>query len=151
MEIIVKDRQTLLDIAIATFGSAAGVFAFVRRNGISLTSALKDGQALTYEAADIIAPAIRDAYEVGGISPATDIDRTSYLRLLAATGSPFKSIDGINAGIPVDLPVDLPASTFEIDPLEEALSDVVAGRPPKENTEIHLTRIFQNPFDDTFA
>lgn len=147
MEIIVKDRQTLLDIAIATFGSAAGVFAFVRRNGISLTSALKDGQALTYEAADIIAPAIRDAYEVGGISPATDIDRTSYLRLLAATGSPFKSIDGINAGIPVDLP----ASTFEFDPLEEALSDVVAGRPPKENTEIHLTRIFQNPFDDTFA
>lgn len=147
MEIIVKDRQTLLDIAIATFGSAAGVFAFVRRNGISLTSALKDGQALTYEAADIIAPAIRDAYEVGGISPATNIDRTSYLRLLAATGSPFKSIDGINAGIPVDLP----ASTFEIDPLEEALSDVVAGRPPKENTEIHLTRIFQNPFDDTFA
>lgn len=147
MEIIVKDRQTLLDIAIATFGSAAGVFAFVRRNGISLTSALKDGQALTYEAADIIALAIRDAYEVGGISPATDIDRTSYLRLLAATGSPFKSIDGINAGIPVDLP----ASTFEIDPLEEALSDVVAGRPPKENTEIHLTRIFQNPFDDTFA
>lgn len=147
MEIIVKDRQTLLDIAIATFGSAAGVFAFVRRNGISLTSALKDGQALTYEAADIIAPAIRDAYEVGGISPATDIDRTNYLRLLAATGSPFKSIDGINAGIPVDLP----ASTFEIDPLEEALSDVVAGRPPKENTEIHLTRIFQNPFDDTFA
>lgn len=147
MEIIVKDRQTLLDIAIATFGSAAGVFAFVRRNGISLTSALKDGQALTYEAADIIAPAIRDAYEVGGISPATDIDRTSYLRLLAATGSPFKSVDGINAGIHVDLP----ASTFEIDPLEEALSDVVAGRPPKENTEIHLTRIFQNPFDDTFA
>lgn len=147
MEIIVKDRQTLLDIAIATFGSAAGVFAFVRRNGISLTSALKDGQALTYEAADIIAPAIRDAYEVGGISPATDIDRTSYLRLLAATGSPFKSIDCINVGIPVDLP----ASTFEIDPLEEALSDVVAGRPPKENTEIHLTRIFQNPFDDTFA
>ena len=147
MEIIVKDSQTLLDIAIATFGSAAGVFAFVRRNGISLTSALKDGQALTYEAADIIAPAIRDAYEVGGISPATDIDRTSYLRLLAATGSPFKSIDGSNAGIPVDLP----ASTFEIDPLEEALSDVVAGRPPKENTEIHLTRIFQNPFDDTIA
>lgn len=147
MEIIVKDRQTLLDIAIATFGSAARVFALVRRNGISLTSALKDGQALTYEAADIIAPAIRDAYEVGGISPATDIDRTDYLRLLAATGSPFKSIDGINAGIPVDFP----AATIEIDPLEEALSDVVAGRPPKENTEIHLTRIFQNPFDDTFA
>lgn len=147
MEIIVKDRQTLLDIAIASLGSAAGVFAFVRRNGISLTSALKDGQALTYEAADVLSPAIHDAYEVGGISPATDIERTDYLRLLAATGSPFKSVDGINAGISVDLP----AATIEIDPLEEALSDVVAGRPPKENTEIHLTRIFQNPFDDTFA
>lgn len=147
MEIIVKDRQTLLDIAIASFGSAAGVFAFVRRNGISLTSALKDGQALTYEAADIIAPAIRDAYEVGGISPATDIDRTDYLRLLAATGSELKLSDKVNAGSTVDLP----AATIEIDPLEEALSDVVAGRPPKENTEIHLTRIFQNPFDDTFA
>lgn len=147
MEIIVKDRQTLLDIAIATLGSAAGVFAFVRRNGISLTSALKDGQALTYEAADVLSPAIRDAYEVGKISPATDIDRADYLRLLAATGSPFKSVDGINAGISVDLP----AATIEIDPLEEALSDVIAGRPPKENTEIHLTRIFQNPFDDTFA
>lgn len=147
MEIIVKDRQTLLDVAIMALGSAAGVFAFVRRNGISLTSALKDGQALTYEAADVLSPAIRDAYEVGGISPATDIERTDYLRLLAATGSPFKSVDGINAGISVDLP----AATIEIDPLEEALSDVVAGRPPKENTEIHLTRIFQNPFDDTFA
>ena len=147
MEIIVKDRQTLLDIAIATFGSAAGVFAFVRRNGISLTSALKDGQALTYEAADVIAPAIRDAYEVGGISPATDIDRTDYLRLLAATGSPVKSF---NNGI-VDSAVGRPADMLPIDPLEEALSDVVAGRPPKENTEIHLTRIFQNPFDDTFA
>lgn len=147
MEIIVKDRQTLLDIAIATFGSAAGAFAFVRRNGISLTSALKDGQALSYEAADIIAPAIRDAYEVGGISPATDIDRTDYLRLLAATGSELKLSDKVNAVGSVDLP----AGTIEIDPLEEALSDVVAGRPPKENTEIHLTRIFQNPFDDTFA
>lgn len=145
MEITVKDRQTLLDLAIVALGSAAGVFAFVRRNGISLTAKLTDGQTLAYDAADIIAPTIRDTYDVRGLSPATDIDSREYLSLLIATGTSVKRYTQANK------PMGLPADTLQVDPLEEALADVIAGRPPKENTEIHLTRIFQNPFDDTFA
>lgn len=147
MEITVKDRQTLLDIAIVSLGSAAGVFAFVRRNGISLTDKLADGQVLAYDAADIIAPAIRDTYDVRGLSPATDIDNKEYQRLLIATGTAVKRKNNAKSG----MPTELPAGALQVDPLEEALSDVQAGRPPKENTEIHLTRIFQNQFDDTFA
>lgn len=145
MEITVKDRQTLLDLAIVALGSAAGVFAFVRRNGISLTDKLTDGQTLAYDAADIIAPTIRDTYDVRGLSPATDIDSREYQSLLIATGTSVKRYTQANK------PMGLPADTLQVDPLEEALADVIAGRPPKENTEIHLTRIFQNPFDDTFA
>lgn len=147
MEIIAKDRQTLLDLAIVALGSAAGVFALVRRNGISLTSKLTDGQALEYEAADIIATAIRDTYEVRGLSPATDIDNTEYLQLLAATGSTVVLPGKITA----DDITEPGYAKVQIDPLEEAIADVIAGVPPKENTQIHLTRIFQNPFDDTFA
>lgn len=147
MEIIVKDRQTLLDLAIVALGSAAGVFTFVRRNGISLTAKLTDGQVLAYDAADIMATTIRDTYDVRGLSPATDIDNKEYQRLLIATGTTVKR----KSNIQVSNSTELPAGVLQVDPLEEALSDVQAGRPPKENTEIHLTRIFQNQFDDTFA
>lgn len=147
MKITVKDRQTLLDLAIVALGSAAGVFAFVRRNGISLTAKLADGQILAYDAADIIATTIRDTYDVRGLSPATDIDNMEYQQLLIATGTTVKR----KSNILVSNSTELPAGVLQVDPLEEALSDVQAGRPPKENTEIHLTRIFQNQFDDTFA
>lgn len=147
MEITVKDRQTLLDVAIVALGSAAGVFAFVRRNGISLTARLADGQVLAYDAADIIAPAIRDTYDVRGLSPATDIDSAEYKSLLIATGSSAKRYNDTMA----DTVTEQPGGTLQVDPLEEAIADAIAGRPPKKNTEIHLTRIFRNPFDDIFA
>lgn len=147
MEITVKDRQTLLDLAIIALGSVAGVFAFVRRNGISLTARLTDGQVLAYDAADIIAQAIRDTYDVRGLSPATDIDNTEYKSLLIATGSSAKRYNDTMA----DTVTEQPGGTLQVDPLEEAIADAIAGRPPKKNTEIHLTRIFQNQFDDIFA
>lgn len=56
MEIKVKDRQSLIDIAIIALGSAEGVFSLVKRNGLSLTDTLTDGQVLEYEADDIVAP-----------------------------------------------------------------------------------------------
>lgn len=148
MEITVKDRQTLLDVAIMSLGSAAGAFAFVRNNGISLTARMAEGQVLTYDAADIIATTIRDAYDVRGLSPATDIDSKDYRTLLLATGTAVKRFSDTQANIPTDLQ---PLGTIQVDPLEEALADAIAGRPPKKNEQIHLTRIFQNPFDDTFA
>lgn len=147
MEITVKDRQTLLDLAIAYLGSAAGVFALVGRNGISLTTRLKDGQSLIYEAEDIIAPNIREAFSVRRLSPATDMDGTEYKKLLSDTGSAIM-LPELN--LP-DLPPILVNKPMYIDPLEQAIADAAAGRPPKENTQIHLTRIFQNPFDDIFA
>ena len=43
MEITVKDRQSLIDIAIIALGSAEGVFSLVKRNGLSLTDTLTAG------------------------------------------------------------------------------------------------------------
>lgn len=143
MKIKVKDRQSLIDIAIISLGSAEGVFSLVRRNGLSLTDPLTDGQVLEYEVDDIVAPSIREAYSVRKIAPATDIERLDFNYLMSAT-SPGKVTSSVVAR-------PHHSSQTLIDPLEDALADIMAGRPPKENTQIHLTRIFQNPFDDTFA
>lgn len=143
MEITVKDRQSLIDIAIIALGSAEGVFSLVKRNGLSLTDTLADGQVLEYEADDIVAPTIRETYRVRKLAPATDIGRLEFNYLMSAT-SPGKVTGSV---------VVRPHRSGQmlIDPLEDALADIMAGRPPKENAQIHLTRIFQNPFDDTFA
>ena len=126
MEITVKDRQSLIDIAIIALGSAEGVFSLVKRNGLSLTDTT-----------------IRETYRVRKLAPATDIGRLDFNYLMSATSS------GKVTGSVVVRPHR--SGQMLIDPLEDALADIMAGRPPKENTQIHLTRIFQNPFVDTFA
>lgn len=146
MEITVKDRQTLLDVAIIALGSAAGVFALVQANGVSLTASLKDGQVLQYQAADIVSDRVRSAYEVRHLSPATDVERLQYLQLLKATGS------NITLPTVVDRAETIPADRLPLDAFEQAVADAAAGRPARApERPVHLTRIFQNPFDDTFA
>ena len=45
-EINVKDRQTLLDIALSSSGSLESVFDLATSNDISVTAELKDGDTL---------------------------------------------------------------------------------------------------------
>ena len=134
MEITVKDRQTLLDVAIVALGSAAGVFAFVRRNGISLTARLADGQVLAYDAADIIAPAIRDTYDVRGLSPATDIDSAEYKSLLIATGSSAKRYNDTMA----DTVTEQPGGTLQVKPLPMPLPDGHRKRTRKYTLHVYF-------------
>lgn len=46
MQIIVKNRQTIADIAVSTYGSLMGVIDLVIANELSLTDDLKAGQML---------------------------------------------------------------------------------------------------------
>lgn len=46
MQIAVKDRQSLADIAVEYLGGVEGIFALAERNGISITARLEDGQTL---------------------------------------------------------------------------------------------------------
>lgn len=150
MEYIVKDRQTLLDVAIITLGSPAGVFALAVRNGISITSRLSDGQAIRYEMDDVIAPRIRRAYQARNISPATDILHDDWQRLLIAAGR-FKAVADRR---PVDIEATLTRETeFEVmpDPLDLIIADIRAGKAPAKTNAPAITRYFCNEFDDTFA
>ena len=54
MKIAVRDRQSLVDIALQACGSVEAVFAIAERNGLAITDDLVVGQTLTYETADII-------------------------------------------------------------------------------------------------
>ena len=69
----VKDRQSLLDVAIQVLGSPTGVFVLAERNGISITDRLTDGQQLTYDLADIEDTRTADMIAARGICPATEI------------------------------------------------------------------------------
>ena len=44
MEVKVKDRQSLLDMAVQTAGSMEAAFGLSAANGVSLTDTLADGQ-----------------------------------------------------------------------------------------------------------
>ena len=46
MEVKVKDRQSMLDMAVQTAGSMEAAFGLAAANGVSLTDTLADGQVL---------------------------------------------------------------------------------------------------------
>ena len=69
MEVKVKDRQSLLDMAVQTAGSMEAAFDLAAANGVSLTDTLADGQVLDTVAAEN-ADTVR-RYSVQGIQPAT--------------------------------------------------------------------------------
>lgn len=142
MQFIVSDRQTLIDAAIIALGSVAGVFALAKRNDISVTASLADGLPLSYELEDIVAPAVRSAYAVQRISPATDIPRAQYLELLYQTGTRRPPV--INKFDPL-------TPDIVVDKIDEVIADLEAGRPLKIQSKQELTRIFQDPFDEVFS
>ena len=133
----------MLDAAIIALGSVAGVFALVKRNGISLTASLTDGLPLSYELEDVVSPAVRSAYAVQDISPATDIPRADYMELLYQTGTRRP---------PVIRKFDPDAADIiQVEKVDEVIADLQAGRPVQSKSKQQFTRIFQDPFDEVFS
>lgn len=69
MEVKVKDRQSLPDMAVQTAGSMEAAFDLAVANGVSLTDTLGEGQVLETVAAANAGTVRR--YSVQGIQPAT--------------------------------------------------------------------------------
>lgn len=82
MEITVKDRQSLFDIAIQYLGSVEGVWLLAEKNNISITDALEDGTILKYDSTDIIDTKVAEHYAQEHLSPATDISEREINTLL---------------------------------------------------------------------
>lgn len=143
MQITVNDRQTLLDIAVIALGSAAGVFALAQRNGLPVTATLADGQTLNYELEDVVSPAVRSAYALRHISPATDIDPGEYKELLYQTGTKRP---------PLPRPwIDRADDALVVDKLDEVLDLLDRKEPVKVESKQQLTRIFSDPFSEVFS
>lgn len=144
MQITVNDRQTLLDIAVIALGSAAGVFALAQRNGLPVTATLADGQTLNYELEDVVSPAVRSAYALRHICPATDIDPGEYRELLYATGTrrPVVSRPPL---------VNLEADELNINKVDEVLGLLAHGKPAHVQSQQQFTRIFDDPFSEVFS
>lgn len=140
----VSDRQSLIDVAVIALGSVAGVFDLALRNNLSVTASLKDGQQITYEMDDVVAPRVRSAYAVQRISPATDMPRAQYLELLYATGTKRPPV----AQKPFDY-IDHP--DIVVDKIDQVIADLNAGRPVKSKSNQEFTRIFQDPFSEVFS
>lgn len=143
MQITVNDRQTLLDIAVIALGSAAGVFALAQRNGLPVTATLADGQTLNYELEDVVSPAVRSAYALRHICPATDMDPGEYKELLYQTGTkrPFGK-----ASLMPDSD-----EVLVVDKIDEVLDLLDRKQPVKVESKQQLTRIFSDPFSEVFS
>ena len=86
----VKDRQSLLDMAVQTAGSMEATFGLSADNGVSLTDTLADGQVLDTVAAEN-ADTVR-RYSVQGIRPATALSEKE-MAALAQEGIGFMGIE----------------------------------------------------------
>ncbi len=145
MTITVNDRQSLFDIALIALGGVAGVFDLAQRNNIPITASLADRQLISYEMTDVVSHNVRRAYALQSIAPATDIPRADYQELLFLTGS--------RRPVTRPRPSLTPADAFvSIDKLSEVIDSLAAGKTPaKAQSKQNLSRIFSNPFDETFA
>lgn len=90
MEVKVKDRQSLLDMAVQTAGSMEAAFGLSAANDVSLTDTLTDGQVLDTVAAEN-ADTVR-RYSVQGIQPATALSKEE-MAALAQEGINFMGIE----------------------------------------------------------
>ena len=85
MIITVKDRQSLLDIAVQYLGGIEGVFSLAERNDISITDRLNDGQQLYCDIADTISDKVALYFSNSEVSPATDISVNEQNSLMQQT------------------------------------------------------------------
>lgn len=71
--VMVKERQTLLDIALQTSGSVEAVMELAIANGRSVTAVLEDGDELTV--AGVADATVVERYAVEGVCPATEEEK----------------------------------------------------------------------------
>lgn len=97
MRIEVKERQTLLDIALMTAGTVEAAIEIAEANGVSVTDELGDGQVL--EVPDRVSPGGNTAdarvvrrYRAQGVEPATEASAKD-LALCAYGGIGFMGIE----------------------------------------------------------
>lgn len=176
MQITVKDRQSLADIAVQYLGGVEGIFALAERNGISITAKLKDGQTLDWELADTVDATVQKTYAAQGIEPATDIPQKEMEALLTATKKYFAGciiprpprreltiVDEVTAakgwtlsGIGSQFDSGTYAQTEREDGIvvnraKKVIKQLSEGKKVTSESGQTLARIFGNQFDDTFA
>lgn len=177
MQITVKDRQSLADIAVQYLGGVEGIFALAERNGISITARLTDGQKLDWELTDTVDATVQRIYEAHGIEPATDISAAEANTLLAATKRYFNGcimpppprrdlfvVDadtfvkgwqlsniGSQFGNGTTVRQDASDVPFEMSSIKKVKQQLDKGEKVESESGQTLVRIFGNQFDDTFA
>lgn len=176
MQITVKDRQSLADIAVQYLGGVEGIFALAERNGISITAKLEDGQTLDWELADTVDATVQKTYAAQGIEPATDIPQKKMEALLTATKKYFAGciiprpprreltiVDEVTAakgwtlsGIGSQFDSGTYAQTEREDGIvvnraKKVIKQLSEGKEVTSESGQTLARIFGNQFDDTFA
>lgn len=176
MQITVKDRQSLADIAVQYLGGVEGIFALAERNGISITAKLEDGQTLDWELADTVDATVQKTYAAQGIEPATDIPQKEMEALLTATKKYFAGciiprpprreltiVDEVTAakgwtlsGIGSQFDSGTYAQTKREDGIvvnraKKVIKQLSEGKEVTSESGQTLARIFGNQFDDTFA
>ena len=93
MKITVKERQTLLDIALMTAGTVAAAIGVAEANGWSLTDELSDGQVLEVpEPTSAREAQIVRRYRAQSVEPATEASADD-LGLCAYGGINFMGIE----------------------------------------------------------
>lgn len=144
MDVIVKDRQTLLDVAVQCLGGVESVFALAVRNNKSITETLIDGERLVWEPSDVCDLKVQNEYSAKGILPATDIDIKEYEALLDATSirTELRRVPMVAQDVKPKIPVNK---------IDQIIADLENGKEVIPESKQPLTRIFDNPFDIVFA
>ncbi len=82
MKTTVRDRQSLLDVALGISGSMDGAMRIATRNRLPLTAELIPGQEIMFEAEDIADGRTVSAYTLERIIPATELSNDDISGLL---------------------------------------------------------------------
>lgn len=165
MIITVKDRQSLLDIAIQYLGSVDGVFSLAERNGLGITDRLNDGQQLYYDLSDTVNEKVASYFSAATVSPATDISVNEQINLFQAT-----KIGGIwckipartkatvitNIGSKYDSNTTDVSAVSDTEDIVNATTSNIKKAAAKGSTYISesgetLARLFTDQFNDVFA
>lgn len=77
-----REGQCLTDMALIITGAVEGVWTLALRNGLSVTSALAQGQMIEYEADDVEDTRVAGKYASEGICPALAITDAALEALL---------------------------------------------------------------------
>lgn len=135
MEVTVKDRQSLLDIAVQYLGSIEGIFALAERNNISITERLHNGCEIECDEADVVNLKVREEYAIRGIIPATEIEPQA-MHILCVGEEPKREEGDVS---------------IVVNKVDEILTELKSGREWKSESGLSLTKIFDKPFNSEFA